>query len=116
MKKITKVVLAAALVLLVAGAFTGAAAAVGPVTLPVSVVTAEVHIQGAAVQADEIYAASGVEGASFPNMAAAQVIVVEKKGKFTPGTPFTPSVPPFVYVKPATMKFTYVPGAMAALR
>ena len=116
MKKIAKVILAAALVLLVAGAFTGAAAAVGPAAGAAHVLPAEIHIQGDVVQADEIYAASGVEGASFPNMAAAKVIVVEKKGKFTPGTPvipltpvtprapFAPPVPPFVHVIPVVVR------------
>lgn len=95
MKKITKVVLAAALVLLVAGAFTGAAAAAGPVVVPVSVVTAEAHIQVNPVPGAEIHAASGLEDASAPILKTARVIAVEKtvkKGQRIPLNPFVPKV------------------------
>ena len=102
MKKITKVVLAAALVLLVLGAFTGAAAAVGPAALPGSVLPAEIHIQGDVVQGAEIHAASGADGASAP-VSAAVVKKTVKKGQRIPLIPFVPKpfpVVPMPVIKP----------------
>lgn len=98
MKKITKVVLAAALVLLVLGAFTGAAAAAGPAAEAAHALPAEIHIQGDVGQGAEIHAASGLEGASAPNSA-----VVVKKGQRIPLIPFVPKpspVTPMPVIKP----------------
>ena len=92
MKMITKVVLAAALVLLAAGVFTGAAAAAGP-ALPVGVLPAEAHTQADVVQGAEIHAASGADGVSAPILKTARVIAVEKtvkKGQRIPLIPFVP--------------------------
>ena len=106
MKKITKVILAAALVLLVLGAFTGAAAAAGPAAGAAHVLPAEIHIQGDVVQGAEIHAASGLENASAPILKTAQVIVVEKtvkKGQRIPLIPFVPKplpVTPMPVIKP----------------
>lgn len=93
MKKITKVVLAAALVLLVFGAFTGAAAAAGPAAGAAHVLPAEIHIQGDVVQGAVIHAASGPEDASAPILKAARVIVVEKTVKNGQRIPLIPLVP-----------------------
>ena len=96
MKKITKVVLAAALVLLVLGAFTGAAAAAGPAAGAAHALPVEIHIQGDVVQGAEIHAASGLEGASAPNSA----VVVKKTVKKGPGIPLIPFAPKPLPVTP----------------
>ena len=100
MKKIAKVILAAALVLLVAGAFTGAAAAVGPAAGAAHVLPAEAHIQVNPVPGAEIHAASGPEDASAPILKAARVIVVEKTVKNGQRIPLIPLVPKVLPVTP----------------
>lgn len=106
MKKITKVILAAALVLLVLGAFTGAAAALDVGKMSPLIVDASTSItaaHSAVPVAGSLQQVSG-EPASGQKQTQAVVMMMGQKGPGVPVVPFTPAIPPFVPVMPVTLR------------